>query len=240
MMKGNVPVLKETFAYVQRKGMLAVGDCKMSALATRGYVHGAGNYYLMPLAQVGEVATQMPTWIEAGVALGANASKVIISDDEGDHEIARGYEVERSCTYQGVSWQERVLIVRSHAYAQAQARSLEKRLAKAKAELLALTPPPGRGRRQMKDEETLYTKARAILAKHEVTGLLSYHFTRESSGSEKLVGSGRDGPNRERRVQEQVRYQITEVRRLEESIAKHALTLGWRAYGTNAPQGRLS
>jgi transposase len=235
-----VPVLKETFAYVGRKGLLAVGDCKMSALSTRGYIQGAGNYYLMPLSQVGEVAAQMPAWIEAGVALGAKASKVIISDDEGNYEIARGYEVKRSCTYQAVSWDERVLIVRSHAYAQAQARSLDERLQKAQAQLLALTPPVGRGRRQIKDEKTLLERAEAILANHEVTGLLTYHFTKDRSMSEKLVGRGRDGPNRERRVVEQVRYQISEVRRNEESIAKQVATFGWRAYGTNAPRERLS
>src|SRR5881392_3741129 len=39
---------------------------------------------------------------------------------------------------------------------------------------------------------------------------------------------------------EHVRYQITEVQRHEEAIAKHVTTLGWRAYGTNAPQTRLS
>jgi transposase len=182
----------------------------------------------------------MRAWIEAGVAKGENLSKVFVCDEEGTHEIARGYEVKRFCTCEGENWEERVLIVRSHAYAQAQQHYLEKRLAKATVALVALTPPIGQGKRQIKDEKTLRERAEAILEKHEVTGLLTYRYIQESRQEEKLVGSGRDGPNRPRQVIEHVRYQITEVQRYEEAIAKHIATLGWRAYGTNAPQTRLS
>jgi transposase len=235
-----IPILEQTFRYLQRKGLLVVGDCKMSALAIRAYVQAAGDYYLTPLSQVGEVASQMRAWIEAGVAKGENLSKVFVCDEEGTHEIARGYEVKRFCTCEGENWEERVLIVRSHAYAQAQQHYLEKRLAKATVALVALTPPIGQGKRQIKDEKTLRERAEAILEKHEVTGLLTYRYIQESRQEEKLVGSGRDGPNRPRQVIEHVRYQITEVQRYEEAIAKHIATLGWRAYGTNAPQTRLS
>jgi len=234
-----IPILEQTFRYLQRKGLLVVGDCKMSATAIRAFIQAAGDYYLTPLSQVGEVASQMQGWIEAGVAKGENLSKVLVRDEKGTHEIARGYEVKRFCTYEGQNWEERVLIVRSHAYAQAQQQYLEKRLAKATAALVALTPPIGQGKRQIKDESTLLARAEAILEKHEVTGLLTYRYVRESRQEEKLVGSGRDGPNRPRQVIEQVRYQITGVHRNEEDIAKHVSTLGWRAYATNAPQARL-
>src|SRR5262249_24190923 len=147
-------------------------------------------------SQVGEVASQMQGWMEAGVAKGEDLSKVQIPDEEGTHEIARGYEVKRFCTYAGQTWEERVLIVRSDAYAEAQQHALEKRLAKAKAALVALTPPVGQGKRQIKEEEMLVARADAILEKYEVTGLLMYQYTQESRQEEKLVGSGRDGPNR--------------------------------------------
>src|SRR5258708_17155367 len=39
---------------------------------------------------------------------------------------------------------------------------------------------------------------------------------------------------------EHVRYQITQVQRNAAAIAQHVATLGWRAYGTNAPSTRLS
>ncbi len=212
----------------------------MSAIAIRAYIQAAGDYYLTPLSQVGEVASQMQAWIEAGVAKGEDLSKVLVCDEEGTHEIARGYEVKRFCIHEEQTWEEQVLIVRSFAFAEAQQRYLEKRLTKARAALLALTPPVGQGKRQIKDEETLIARAEAILEKYEVTGLLTYQYARESRQEEKLVGSGRDGPNRPRQVIEHVRYQITQVQRHEEAIGKHVATLGWRAYGTNAPPTRLS
>jgi transposase len=235
-----IPILEQTFRYLQRKGLLVVGDCKMSALAIRAYIQAAGNSYLTPLSQVGEVASEMASWIEAGMAKGEDLSKVLVCDEEGTHEIARGYEVKRFCTYDGQNWEERVLIVRSHAYAEAQQHFLEKRMDKAIAALLALTPPVGQGKRQVKDEKTLHERAEAILEKQEVTGLLTYHYTRESKQEEKLIGSGRGGPNRPRQVIEHVRYQITQVQRNAVAIAQHVATLGWRAYGTNAPSTRLS
>jgi transposase len=235
-----IPILEQTFRYLQRKGLLVVGDCKMSALAIRAYIQAAGNSYLTPLSQVGEVASEMASWIEAGMAKGEDLSKVLVCDEEGTHEIARGYEVKRFCTYDGQNWEERVLIVRSHAYAEAQQHSLEKRMDKAIAALLALTPPVGQGKRQVKDEKTLHERAEAILEKQEVPGLLTYHYTRESKQEEKLIGSGRGGPNRPRQVVEHVRYQITQVQRNAVAIAQHVATLGWRAYGTNAPSTRLS
>jgi transposase len=234
-----IPILEQTFRYLQRKGLLVVGDCKMSALAIRAFIQAAGDFYLTPLSQVGEVAQQMASWIEVGVLKGAELSKVLVCDEQGTHEIARGYEVKRFCTYEGQNWEERVLIVRSHAYAEAQQHALEKRLVKARAAVQALTPAVGQGKRQIKDEKTLVARAEAILEKYEVTGLLTYRYVRESRQEEKLVGSGRDGPNRPRQVIEHVRYQITQVHRHEEAIAKHVVTLGWRAYATNAPQTRL-
>jgi transposase len=235
-----IPILEQTFRYLQRKGLLVVGDCKMSAVAIRAYLQDAGQYYLTPLSQVGEVASQMAAWIEAGVVLGADTIKVLVRDEKGTHEIARGYEVKRSCTHEGQTWEERVLIVQSYAYAEAQQHHMEKRLTKANVELLALTPPVKQGRRQITDEKTLQERAEAILKKHQVTGLLIYRYARESRQEEKLVGSGRDGPNRPRQVIEHVRYQITGVQRNDQAIAKHVAALGWRAYATNAPQTRLS
>jgi len=230
-----IPILEQTFRYLQRKGLLVVGDCKMSATAIRAYIQAAGDYYLTPLSQVGEVASQMQGWIEAGVAKGEDLSKVQISDEEGTYEIARGCEMKRFCTYAGQNWEERVLIVQSHAYTEAQQHYLEKRLIKARAALLALTPPVGQGKGQVKEEKMLVARAEAILEKQEVTGLLTYQYTRESRQEEKLVGSGRDGPNRPRQVIEHVRYQITEVQRNAQAIAKHVFPLRTRfsSTGTN-------
>src|SRR5260370_34940760 len=97
---------------------------------------------------------------------------------------------------------------------------MEKRI----AELLALTPLVGQGKRQIKDEKTLHERAEAILEKHEVTGLLTYHYTRESKQEEKLVGSRRNGPTRPRQMIKHLRHQITQVQPNAAPIAQHVAT----------------
>ena len=154
--------------------------------------------------------------------------------------MAEGYEGERTCVSGELRWQERVLVVRSHAYAQTQRRHLQERLAKAQADLLALTPPVGRGKRQITEEAALQSAAAAVLAKHRVVGLLTYTSARESEQTVTFVGRGRGGANRPQQMSERVRYQIRAVQRNEEAIADLVATLGWRAFATNAPQKRLS
>jgi transposase len=233
-----MPVIDRVLTCLRRTGLLFVGDCKMSALATRAHLVAHEQYYLTPLALVGETAQQMPDWIQAGVARG-DALTQVQSDDEKQVQ-AQGYEVSRTCVWEGLTWQERVLVVRSHAYAETQRRHLEDRLEKAQAALLALTPPVGRGKRQITEEAALQSAAEAVLAKHRVVGLLTYTYTPESEQEVNFVGRGRGGANRQRQVSERVRYQITAVQRNEAAIATLVSTLGWRAYATNASQERLS
>src|SRR5438309_3657408 len=59
-----IPMIDRVLTYLGRTGLLFVGDCKMSALASRAHLEAREQYYLTPLAQVGETAQQMPHWIE--------------------------------------------------------------------------------------------------------------------------------------------------------------------------------
>jgi transposase len=236
-----LPVIEATLRCLPKRGLLMVGDSKMSALLTRAAIGQAGQYYLAPLAQVGEMAALLSRWVREGLAKEGTLCKVIIQDEDGTaRQIARGYEVERTCTDGEHSWQERGLVVQSFAHADKERQSLEERLQKAEAALLALTPPIGRGKRQISEEADLQNRAEAILKKYRVTGLLSYTYERQCKREEKLVGRGRGGPNREREIVEQVRYQVSGVQRQSEAIAQAQAMAGWRAYGTNAPQTRLT
>src|SRR5712691_12234341 len=84
-----VPTIDRVLACLGRQGLLVVGDCKMSALATRAHLVAHGPYYLTPLALVGETAQQMPQWIEAGVAQGHRLTQVL--SDDGKQVLAQGY-----------------------------------------------------------------------------------------------------------------------------------------------------
>src|SRR2546422_4599800 len=107
-----IPTIDRVLAYLGRTGLLFVGDSKMSALATRAHLQAQQQYYLTPLAQVGETAKLMPDWIQAGVTRGDQLTQVLSED--GKQVLAQGYEVSRTCVSEGRTWQERVLVVRSH------------------------------------------------------------------------------------------------------------------------------
>jgi transposase len=236
-----VPILERALACLEHKGLLVVGDCKMSALSTRAYLQAQGQYYLTPLAQVGEVATLLPEWIKEGRARGENLTQVLSQQgQEKPPIIAQGYERSRTCVSGELNWEERILVIRSPAYADREGHLLSKRLAAAVAALLALTPAVGPGKRQIKEEEKLVSAAEAIVSKYRVQGLLTYRYERQVEQKSKLIGRGRSGTHRQSQVIEQVRYQMTAVERNEEAIAEQMGALGWRAYATTAPRMRLS
>ena len=132
------------------------------------------------------------------------------------------------------SWQERLIIVRSASYEQAQKESFAKRLDRAEAALRALTPEPGRGKRQKKEEASLRQAAQAILNKYRVSEYFDLSYERQEKHRYIRGYKGQAD-----RVETKVRYQI-HVERKEEAIVKATKRLGWRLYSTNAPQERLS
>jgi len=240
-----VPAVDRVLQIIDGLGLLFVGDCKMSALATRAHIAHLNHHYLCPLTLTGETGQDLPQWIAAAGTPDHPLEAVYIADDAGERRLlAEGYAFERTVTAALAdgehTWTERVLVVRSEHYRQVQQAGLEKRLQRATARLLALTPAPGRGKRQIQEESALVNAAATILQAEAVTGLLTYTFERQEQRQTKYVGRGRGGPDRPQRELVTVRYQITAVNRQADAIAAQAETLGWRAYVTNAPAARLS
>jgi transposase len=115
------------------------------------------------------------------------------------------------------------LLVHSPVYEQQQQRGLEQRLQKATEKLMSLTPPVGRGKRQIREEAILHQKAEAILQQHRVEGLLSYSYQYHPGNGKKKE-----------------RYQITAVEQNCDKIEVVSQVFGWRVYVTNAPAEGLS
>ena len=121
---------------------------------------------------------------------------IYAENDQGKRKLlAEGYEFERlvkaeingkeeKCT-------ERVLVVRSERYQQTMVEGLKGRLRRATEELMALTPAPGRGKRQIQDESELVIAAEAILKAHDVERLLSYTFELQEKPQTKSGEIGR-------------------------------------------------
>lgn len=233
----------EMFAEVT--GLLFVGDCKMSALATRAYLQQIGHYYLCPLPMSDTTRELLQTGIQAAQEDKAKLQAIYVETAQGKRELlAEGYEIERSLTTETVgetiTWQERVIVVRSETYREKLERTLEQRLKRATEKLLALTPAPGRGKRQIREESVLIAKAEAILQAHDVAGLLSYTFERQEQRKTHYIGRGRGGAQRPTQEIITVRYQITAVIRQTEALAALTQTLGWRVYVTNTSVSELS
>jgi transposase len=240
-----IPIIKRIEAGLSQNGLLFVGDCKMSAWDTRVYLVGHQHVYLSPLPLTGATAEAMEAWITEGVAQGeaGELERIFRTNDRG-HEVlaAEGYEFERTCgAPEGEKgWTERVVVVRSPRHAAQQAAGLATRLSQAEKTLAALTPPRGRGKRQITDEVALVEAIDKVLKAHRVSGLLSVAWEKQVEQTAQYVGRGRGSVRREQRVMQKTRYHITHITRQGETIAALTQRFGWKAFVTNAPRTRLS
>jgi transposase len=240
-----IPAVDRIVAMLDVLGLLFVGDCKMSALATRVHIQHLEHYYLCPLALIGDNAELLSEWVQQAIDGEHVLQPVYVENAKGERVLlAEGYEIERQVVAEEngetVEWSERVIVAHSESYAKTLKRGLEQRLSRATAELLALTPAPARGKRQIREESALLAAAQAILKRHNVLDLLTYTFERQEKRQTRYVGRGRGNPNRPTRETVQVRYQITAVHCQEEAITALHKTMGWRAYVTNAPAEELT
>jgi transposase len=247
------PAVERVLQIIEDKELLFVGDSKMSALATRAHIHGLHQHYLCPLALTGKTVEDMSRWIEAANH-GDYPLHPIYREDEREERqpLAEGYVFDRTVSVERVldsqppgqpdvqEWTEQVFVVRSDSYRQALLKGLDGRLQRATDQLLALTPPRARGKRQFQDETELRKAAEAILKAHAVAGLLTYTLDRQEKRQTKYLGRGRGNAQRPTHEIVTVRYQITAVVRHEEAISALQKTFGWRAYVTDASADQLA
>jgi transposase len=250
-----IPAVDRVLKIIDGIGLLFVGDSKMSALAIRAHIHHLNQHYLCPLAQTGNTADEMAQWVKAVENGDTTLQPIYIEDEKGQRKLlAEGYVFERTiqttvpiaasdtspAKEQAIEWTEQVFVVRSESYRKSLLDGLEKRLQRATNLLLALTPAPGRGKRQIQDEAVLRQAADAILKTCGVANFLTYTFERQEKRRTKYIGRGRSSTERPTREIVTVRYQMLAVSRQEEAIAAHQKTLGWRAYVSDAPAEQIT
>jgi transposase len=242
-----IPAIRHARQIVGQGGRLYIGDTKMGALATRAFVQAGGDYYLMPLAQTGEVPELLIGLLQPVWNGQQPLERIYAPTDEGSDNrgaetkkklLALGYEVTRSqeaiVEGQPTAWKERVLVFYSPSLAKRTRRGLAQRLDRAEQALQALTPPRGRGHRQWDDLEALQARVQIILKERRVEGLLEVSYVEEAE--RRSIRKYRDHPAR---TEGQRRY-VVQVKRNHQTIAAARRLLGWRLYANNAPVEELS
>ena len=228
------------------RGLLVVGDSKMSALGPRATITAQDDHYLTPLAYLKDEPQLLDELLVGRQAYEADMRLIFLeaalppdgTPPDPAAAVARGFEVtrSRSAFVNGArfTWEERLLVVRSFSYMHSEQAGLQRRLDKAEAALRALTPPRQRGKKQIEDEKSLLAAIKRIQKQYRVKGLFTFAYKREVQKRQVRAHKG----NRAR-VEEKVRYQLT-VQRDEAAIAAEMFKMGWRIYATNAPTTELS
>ena len=228
-----IPAYERIHQTLGKSGLLYVGDTKMSALETRATIVLGQDNYLMPLSMTGEV----PVLLAEQLSLLANGQIELTAvyrpekDDEEPELLAEGFEIERQqvAVIDGkrVEWTEKLYIVLSPTYAKVQTKAFDKRIDQAEKKLKGLTPPPGRGKRQFKDETELRLEIDKVLSRYQAENY--FDITLERQETTKEIRAYGDKPAR---TETTVRYQILLTRK-QEAIEQDRLLLGWRIYATN-------
>lgn len=242
-----IPEIKQVQTYLSKSGLLYVGDSKMSAIETRGYLVKSENYYLCPLPEVqvskADLAELLAPMFRGEEELDSiappdvNATGTRSAEPSAETEaIAEGFAItmpQSLGTGAGrFTWTEQWLVVRSFKHQQRQQTGLAQRLEKA-TEALDTLNVTGRGRKRLSVEETI-AAAEQILKRYRVTSLLQVDY--ETTPQTIHKRAYRDKPARTL-TETTVQVKAT----LDSDAYEHAQRLlGWRVYVSNDLELSLS
>ena len=233
-----IPAIDQARKGLGKKGLLYIGDCKIMSLATRAHIEAGKDSYLGPFSAVQISQSALDTYLEPVWSGQQALTAVERQSTTGKLEkIAEGYELRlaqpATVKDEEITWNERRLVIRSLAHAKAAEEALLSRLEKAKAAIEALTARK-QGKELVSEPEILSQMAEAIIKKYEIAGLLHFHITEEVH--EWHIRKYKDRPAGTRIE----RKLIIVTTRDETAIQKAIFRLGWRVYGTNAPESELT
>ena len=233
-----LPIITRVRASLGRTGLLYVGDCKLGALLNRASIQHASDHYLCPLGGVqlppADLATLVASVLAEEQALepitrtNADGATITIADGT-EQTVTLTAVVDRTV----VTWNERRLLVRSRAAQTAQIRALQQRLAQAEAALAELLVPR-RGKMRPSTPPELDAAVAALLAHHQVIGLLDV--TIQATAHTRTLRAYRGQAARE-----ETSYALAlSSARIPDAITAAEARLGWRVYATNQPTEQLS
>jgi transposase len=233
-----IPAIQRIQEGLRTRGLLYIGDAKMSAAETRAFVESTNDFYLSPLTRVQVPEEELKRYLEPVWEGEQELVSVHRENAAGERKlIAKGYEWQASMAAdvreETVRWTERRLVIRSMRQARAAETRLRKKLDKAQAALEGLNER-GRGKKRYRSLAELREAAEEVVKEHRVEGLLNLGFyVRFHRRQVRHYG---DRPTRT--VVEKEPRLVVLVNEI--ALGKVLRRKGWRVYVTNAPRTEFS
>lgn len=233
-----IPAIQRIREGVRTRGLLYIGDAKMSAAETRAFVEAGNDFYLCPLTRVQVPEEELDRYLEPVWEGEQDLVAVHRENAAGERKlIAKGYEREASMgadvQEETVRWTERRLVIRSLRQARAAETRLRKKLEEARSALEALNER-GRGKKRYRSLAELRQAAEELVKEHEVEGLLHLGFY--VTFHRRQVRHYEDRPTRT--VVEKEPRLVVLVNEI--AVGEVLRRKGWRVYVTNAPRPEVS
>lgn len=233
-----IPAIQRIRESVGNRGLLYIGDSKMSAAKTRAFVEAGNDFYLCPLTRVQVPQEELDRYLEPVWEGEQELVSVHRENAAGERKlIAKGYERDASMVAdvgeETVQWTERLLVIRSLRQARAAETRLRKKLEKARSALEALNER-GRGKKRYRSLAELRQAAEELVKEHGVEGL--FHLGFYVTFHRRQVRHYGDRPTRT--VVEKEPRLVVLVNEI--AVGKVLRRKGWRVYVTNAPGTEFS
>ncbi len=235
-----IPIIKQSKSVLSgikgyEQGNLYVGDSKMGAIGTRGYVHAGSDYYLCPLSLVQLSQKERQKMIKASDK--SLYKEVFRQEGEEKVKLATGFETIQVLDYplDGVNlrWSERRLFVHSTNYARSQQQAFDNRLTKIITQLEDL-PVRKQGKTNLESLEAYQLAIDKLLKDNDLEAILEVKV--ECSETIKSLRAYNKKPART----EITKTFLVTTSKNEAAIEEYKILLGWQVYATNAPQSLLS
>lgn len=220
-----LPAWRQMVEVIGHPDFLVVGDCKMASLETRAQIHRGKGYYLAPLPLTGDTPDDLRRWVLAPPSTPVEV--YLPQAAAGEPPVGRGFEVSVPRTWtdpqrgEVVTWDERVLVVRSDKLAHRQQRGLADRLARAEKALGKLKPGPEA------DLTSLTIQSQVVLERYRVSDYLQVSWTPHTTQTPHYLRRGRHGPHSPFEMVTTTRWSLTLERQME-AIETFNQLAGWR------------
>lgn len=233
-----VPIIQRIFTYTAKKGLLFLGDCKMGAILTRGFVAMNEAYYVCPLSEVSHSSEATSKAKQSFSESNGSFTPVFREYENGEIKcIAEGFEetIGRSAEFDGkiISWSERLVYAKSFVHEKKELAKLDSGIERAREEILRMNIRK-QGKKVFQNLTEVQEKVDAILKKYDVQEVLSVSIEETSI----TKPTGKYGNKPERTIVSTLFHVTPHVE--ESAYLKAKELFGWRVYATNKSAEDLS